>query len=71
MCVISVLLLLEAPKLTVYCVSYDHEGRDGMAVNITMQPGDMVLYEGASLIHGVNTNVVGLVCTNRVVCSKH
>jgi prolyl 4-hydroxylase len=27
-------------------------GRDGMAVNITMSPGDIVLYESHSLIHG-------------------
>eukprot|EP00536_Pseudo-nitzschia_multiseries_P014946 jgi/Psemu1/262545/estExt_Genewise1Plus.C_7950003 len=27
-------------------------GRDGKAVNITMEPGDMVLYESHSLIHG-------------------
>lgn len=27
-------------------------GRDGKAVNITMNPGDMVLYESHSLIHG-------------------
>lgn len=27
-------------------------GRDGLAYNVTMQPGDMVLYESHSLIHG-------------------
>jgi len=27
-------------------------GRDGLAVNITMLPGDMVLYESHSLLHG-------------------
>ena len=27
-------------------------GRDGKAVNVTMEPGDMVLYESHSLIHG-------------------
>ncbi|KAL7552907.1 hypothetical protein ACHAWF_016170 [Thalassiosira exigua] len=27
-------------------------GRDGMAVNVTMEPGDIVLYESHSLIHG-------------------
>lgn len=27
-------------------------GRDGKAVNITMEPGDLVLYESHSLIHG-------------------
>jgi prolyl 4-hydroxylase len=27
-------------------------GRDGIAVNITMVPGDMVLYESHSIIHG-------------------
>mmetsp|Transcript_12521 Transcript_12521/g.19374 ORF Transcript_12521/g.19374 Transcript_12521/m.19374 type:complete len:453 (+) Transcript_12521:134-1492(+) len=27
-------------------------GRDGKAVNITMEPGDMVLYESHSVIHG-------------------
>ena len=27
-------------------------GRDGLAVNVTMNPGDMVLYESHSLIHG-------------------
>ena len=27
-------------------------GRDGFAYNVTMQPGDMVLYESHSLIHG-------------------
>lgn len=27
-------------------------GRDGLAYNITMKPGDMVLYESHSLIHG-------------------
>jgi len=27
-------------------------GRDGLAVNVTMKPGDMVLYESHSLIHG-------------------
>ena len=27
-------------------------GRDGKAVNITMVPGDMVLYESHSIIHG-------------------
>lgn len=26
--------------------------RDGQAVNVTMEPGDMVLYESHSLIHG-------------------
>ena len=29
-------------------------GRDGQAVNITMVPGDMVLYESGTLIHGVS-----------------
>ena len=28
---------------------YDHVGR---AYNITMQPGDMVLYESATVLHG-------------------
>jgi prolyl 4-hydroxylase len=28
--------------------------RDGNAVNVTMEPGDMVLYESGSLIHGVS-----------------
>ena len=27
-------------------------GRDGLAYNVTMKPGDMVLYESHSLIHG-------------------
>ena len=27
-------------------------GHDGYAVNITMEPGDMVLYESHSVIHG-------------------
>jgi len=27
-------------------------GRDGLAVNITMEPGDMIFYESHSLIHG-------------------
>merc|ERR1712232_438860 len=27
-------------------------GRNGLAVNITMEPGDMVLYESHTLIHG-------------------
>jgi len=27
-------------------------GRDGKAVNVTMEPGDMVLYESHSIIHG-------------------
>merc|ERR1719412_122050 len=27
-------------------------GRDGKAYNITMEPGDMVLYESHSLLHG-------------------
>ena len=29
-------------------------GRDGQAVNISMVPGDMVLYESGTLIHGVS-----------------
>jgi prolyl 4-hydroxylase len=28
--------------------------REGNAVNVTMEPGDMVLYESGSLIHGVS-----------------
>jgi hypothetical protein len=28
-------------------------GHDGIAVNITMEPGDLVLYESHSIIHGV------------------
>lgn len=27
-------------------------GHDGIAVNVTMQPGEMILYESASVIHG-------------------
>ena len=27
-------------------------GRDGMAVNLTLQAGEMILYEGVSIIHG-------------------
>ena len=27
-------------------------GHDGVAINITMEPGDMVLYESHSVIHG-------------------
>jgi prolyl 4-hydroxylase len=27
-------------------------GHDGKAVNVTMEPGDMVLYESHSVIHG-------------------
>lgn len=27
-------------------------GHDGLAHNITMQPGDMILYESHSIIHG-------------------
>ena len=34
-------------------------GRDGMAVNITMSPGDIVLYESHSLIHGRPFPLVG------------
>ena len=34
-------------------------GRDGMAVNITMNPGDIVLYESHSLIHGRPFPLVG------------
>jgi prolyl 4-hydroxylase len=29
--------------------------RSGNAVNITMEPGDMVLYESGSLVHGVSS----------------
>lgn len=29
-------------------------GHDGIAVNITMEPGDLVLYESHSIIHGVS-----------------
>ena len=29
-------------------------GHDGIAVNITMKPGDLVLYESNSIIHGVS-----------------
>jgi len=29
-------------------------GRDGKAVNIMMEPSDMVFYESHSLIHGVS-----------------
>ena len=32
--------------------------RQGNAVNVTMEPGDMVLYESGSLIHGVSLSVV-------------
>jgi prolyl 4-hydroxylase len=28
-------------------------GHDGIAVNVTMEPGDLVLYESHSIIHGV------------------
>ena len=28
--------------------------RFGKAINITMEPGDMVLYESGSLVHGVS-----------------
>jgi len=27
-------------------------GRDGLAVNITMEPGEMILYESATVVHG-------------------
>lgn len=30
--------------------------RSGNAVNITMEPGDMVLYESGSVVHGVSLN---------------
>ena len=32
-------------------------GHDGIAVNITMVPGDLVLYESHSVIHGVSLEV--------------
>jgi hypothetical protein len=40
--------------------SYDHHndwplqviGRNGVAVNLTLQPGEMILYESASILHG-------------------
>ncbi len=34
-------------------------GRDGLAYNVTMEPGDMVLYESHSLIHGRPFPMVG------------
>lgn len=34
---------------------YDRHDR---AVNVTMEPGDMVLYESGSLMHGVSTTTV-------------
>jgi hypothetical protein len=34
-------------------------GHDGMAVNITMEPGDLVLYESHSIIHGVGVYCFG------------
>lgn len=45
-CIINVAQDVDEPwPLEVY-------GRDGLAYNVTMQPGDMVLYESHSLIHG-------------------
>jgi prolyl 4-hydroxylase len=38
--------------------------RFGNAVNVTMQPGDMILYESGSLVHGVRSV---LCCSNVVV----
>jgi len=29
-------------------------GHDGKAVNVTMEPGDLVLYESHSILHGVS-----------------
>lgn len=34
-------------------------GRDGLAYNVTMKPGDMVLYESHSLIHGRPFPLIG------------
>jgi hypothetical protein len=35
-------------------------GHDGKATNVTMEPGDLVLYESHSVLHGVSLN--GEVC---------
>ena len=31
-----------------------HIDREGKAINVSMVPGDMVLYESGSLLHGVS-----------------
>ncbi len=39
-------------------------GHDGIAVNVTMQPGDMVLYESHSVLHGRPYPLRGNHCAN-------
>jgi hypothetical protein len=33
-------------------------GHDGKAYNVTMEPGDLVLYESHSILHGVSNLIV-------------